>query len=86
MSFAPVAGAALAALTPDVLADALEHGAPADAPADTSADAAAAQALAGAATVRRLLPQIHERYVCRVAAPSALALAAPALAGAAGQH
>jgi LAS superfamily LD-carboxypeptidase LdcB len=79
LSFAPVAGAALAALTLDVLADALSAGAPADAP--MAAALPDAPALAGAATVRQQLPQIHECYVCRVAAPGALALAAPALAG-----
>ncbi|HEX4025544.1 MAG TPA: M15 family metallopeptidase [Steroidobacteraceae bacterium] len=64
LSFAPVAGAALPALTLEVLADALRAG------------ELAGQALAGADTVRRLLPQIHERYVCRVAAPGAASRAA----------
>jgi LAS superfamily LD-carboxypeptidase LdcB len=32
--------------------------------------------LAGAAVVQRLLPEIHQRYVCAVAAPNAIALAA----------
>jgi len=56
LSFAPVAGAALPALTLQVLAEALRDGEP------------AGDALAGAATVQRLLPEIHERYVLRVAA------------------
>jgi LAS superfamily LD-carboxypeptidase LdcB len=37
--------------------------------------------LAGAASVQRLLPEIHERYVCAVAAPSDTALAAELAAG-----
>jgi len=52
LSFAPLAAAALPALTLPVLAAALR-----DAP------------LAGAEVVQRLLPEIHERYVCRVAPP-----------------
>jgi LAS superfamily LD-carboxypeptidase LdcB len=52
LSFAPVSSAALPALTPPLLADAL-----------------ATCELAGAAVVQRLLPEIHERYVCRVSAP-----------------
>jgi len=56
LSFAPVAGAALPALTLQVLADALRAG------------ELAGESLSGAATVQRLLPEIHERYVRRVAA------------------
>lgn len=40
------------------------------------AEALAGVELAGAASVQRLLPEIHARYVCAVAAPSARALAA----------
>jgi len=62
LSYAPVAGAALPALTLSVLQEAL-----ADAP------------LCGTASVQRLLPQIYERYVCRVApAPPARSAATPA--------
>lgn len=50
LSYAPVAGAALPALTLDVLREAL-----ADAP------------LCGRQIVWRRLPEIYERYVCRVA-------------------
>jgi LAS superfamily LD-carboxypeptidase LdcB len=50
LSYAPVAGAALPALTLSVREEALI-----DAP------------LCGAAVVQRLLPEIYERYVCRVA-------------------
>jgi len=57
LSFAPVASAALPAVTLELLAEALRDA-----------------ELAGAAVVRRLLPDIHERYVCRVAAPSSEAL------------
>jgi LAS superfamily LD-carboxypeptidase LdcB len=42
----------------------------------TLADALAGVPLAGAATVRRLLPEIHARYVRAVAEPDTLALAA----------
>jgi LAS superfamily LD-carboxypeptidase LdcB len=59
LSFAPVSGTALPALTVELLAAALEQ-----AP------------LAGAAAVCRQLPDIHARYVCAVAQPSAAALAA----------
>jgi LAS superfamily LD-carboxypeptidase LdcB len=65
LSYAPISGAALPALTIEVLADALR-----------GVD------LAGAAVVWPLLGDIHARYVQAVAAPSALALAAPRLAGA----
>jgi hypothetical protein len=37
--------------------------------------------LAGAASVQRLLPEIHARYVCAVAAPSERALTAELAAG-----
>ncbi|MGH8141687.1 MAG: M15 family metallopeptidase, partial [Steroidobacteraceae bacterium] len=57
LSFAPVAGAALPALTLAVLSDAL-----------------ATCELAGAAVVQQLLPEIHERYVRRVAAPGPIGL------------
>jgi len=60
VSFAPVAHAALRALTVEVLADAL-RGAP----------------LAGADEIWPRLGAIHARYVCGVAAPDAVALAAP---------
>jgi LAS superfamily LD-carboxypeptidase LdcB len=58
-SYAPISGAALAALTLEVLGEAL-----------TGVD------LAGAAVVWPQLGDIHARYVCAVAAPSARALAA----------
>ncbi len=58
LSYAPLAHPALAALTPTVLAAAVE-----------------AAELAGQATLRRWLPQIHAQYVQAVARPSALALA-----------
>ncbi|MGH8142015.1 MAG: M15 family metallopeptidase [Steroidobacteraceae bacterium] len=57
LSFAPVASAALPALTLAVLSDAL-----------------ATCELAGAAVVQQLLPEIHERYVRRVAAPGPIGL------------
>jgi len=60
LSFAPLAGAALPALTLEVLREALRH-----AP------------LCGAAIVQRLLPQIYERYVCRVAPAPAIPAARP---------
>ena len=50
LSYAPIAGPALSALTPAILRDALE-GVP----------------IGGAQVVQRLLPEIHERYVRRVA-------------------
>lgn len=50
LSYAPVAGRALASLTPAILREAL-----------------AGVAIGGAQVVQRLLPEIHERYVCRVA-------------------
>jgi LAS superfamily LD-carboxypeptidase LdcB len=62
LSFAPVAGPALPALTVEVLAAAL-HGVE----------------LEGAEAVWPLLAEIHARYVCAVALPSAQASAAPAL-------
>ncbi len=62
LSYAPIAGAALTALTLAVLAEAL-HGVD----------------LAGAHVVHAQLDDIHARYVRAVAAPSALALAAPRL-------
>ena len=43
------------------------------------ADALCGVELAGAAVVLRLLPEIHERYVCAVAAPSAAATASAAV-------
>lgn len=52
LSYAPVSVGALQALTPAVLAQALQ---------DAS--------LAGLSVVQRLLPEIYERYVCRVASP-----------------
>jgi LAS superfamily LD-carboxypeptidase LdcB len=58
VSFAPVADAALPALTLEVLAAALRD-----------------VQLAGAAVVRRQLHDIHARYVCAVAQPTAVALA-----------
>jgi LAS superfamily LD-carboxypeptidase LdcB len=61
LSYAPIAGTALAALTVGVLEQALEG-----------------VALAGAEVVLRRLPEIHARYVCAVAAPSAAALASRA--------
>jgi LAS superfamily LD-carboxypeptidase LdcB len=60
LSYAPISGAALPALTIEVLREALR-----------GVD------LAGAAVVWPLLGDIHARYVRAVAAPSALALAAP---------
>ncbi len=62
LSFAPIAAAALPALTVEVLASALRGA-----------------ELAGAEAVWAQLPDIHRRYVQTVAAPSALALAAPRL-------
>ncbi len=50
LSFAPIAGAALPALTLSVLREALQG-----------------VTIGGAKTVQRLLPEIHDRYVCRVA-------------------
>ena len=60
LSYAPVATAALPALTLDVLREALV-GVP----------------LCGAAVVQRLLPEIHERYVCRVAPVASIPAARP---------
>jgi LAS superfamily LD-carboxypeptidase LdcB len=60
LSFAPLATAALPALTLGVLRAALL-----DAP------------LCGAAVVQRLLPEIHERYVCRVAPAPSIPAARP---------
>jgi LAS superfamily LD-carboxypeptidase LdcB len=57
LSYAPVSGVALPALTLDVLREALRG-----------------VQLGGMAVVQRLLPEIHERYVCRVATPPASAL------------
>lgn len=59
LSFAPVSGAALPALTVAVLAAAIGQ-----------------VELAGWAVVRRQLTEIHARYVCAVAQPTAAALAA----------
>jgi LAS superfamily LD-carboxypeptidase LdcB len=62
LSFAPVSGAALPALTVAVLAAAISE-----------------VELAGGAVVRRQLTDIHARYVCAVAQPTAAALAAARL-------
>jgi LAS superfamily LD-carboxypeptidase LdcB len=59
LSFAPVAGPALTALSVEVLAAALDD-----------------VELAGASAVQQRLTDIHARYVCAVAQPSATALAA----------
>ena len=61
LSYAPIAAAALPALTVAVLEQAL-----------------AGVELAGADVVLRCLPEIHARYVCAVAMPSAAALASRA--------
>lgn len=71
LSFAPLAADALAALTVDVLGQALEDA------------ALEGVTLEGTEVVQQRLVEIHARYVCAVATPSATALAAPALAVAA---
>lgn len=60
LSYAPVASAALPALTLGVLREALVE-----------------VPLCGAAVVQRLLPEIHERYVCRVAPAPPIPAARP---------
>jgi LAS superfamily LD-carboxypeptidase LdcB len=59
LSYAPVAQEALAALTPQVLADALTG-----------------VSIEGSAVIARELLAIHTRYVCAIAQPDAVALAA----------